>query len=205
MPNEPDPKTGSPTAGTTEPKQGYGIDPKIAELMKDPDAIAELLKTKRSANAEAKTYREKLEALEKKRQDDEKKALEDQGKFKDLAEKEKGEKVELAKRFSERAIVNELKTEALKAGIINSDDVALADRSAVKADENFVVTGAAEAIEALKKSKPYLFTAADDRTPMPPPGAPPPKLKDKLFNPNLESESPEARITRGFEASMRKK
>jgi len=200
----PDPKDGKTTTeGTTEPKKGE-VDPTITELQKDPDAIAELLKTKRSANAEAKTLREKLEALDKKKQDDEKKALEEQGKFKDLAEKEKGEKAELQKKFSERAITSELKTEAIKAGILNSDDVALADRSSIKVDENFTVTGATDAIEALKKSRPYLFKAADSTT-TPPPGAPAPSLKTTLINPNQGQESAEDRITRGFEASMRKK
>jgi hypothetical protein len=201
----PEPKDGKTTTeGAPEPKAGEA-DSKIAELQKDSSALAEFLKSNRRLVEETQRLTAEVNKFEKAKKDAEDKALADQGKFKDLAEREKGEKAELQKKFSERAIVSELKTEALKAGILNSDDVALADRSSLKVDENFTVTGAAEAIEALKKSKPYLFKASDGNPTTPPPGAPAPNLKNQLINPNQGSESAEDRITRGFETSMRKK
>jgi hypothetical protein len=188
---------GTPDGKTPE------VDPAIAEIQKDPNAVAALLKAKRDANAEATAYRFKLDALDKKKQDDEKKALEDQGKFKDLAEKEKGEKTELMKKFSERAVLSELRTEALKAGILDTDAVILADKSGIKVDENFGISGAAEAIAALKKSKPFLFKAADEST-TPAPGTPNPPLKTTLINPHKEGESVLDRITRGLESPKKK-
>ena len=57
-----------------------------------------------------------------------------------------------------RIIKAELKAHAIKAGILDLDGLALADLAAVKLDDKGEVQGADEAIAALRKAKPYLFT-----------------------------------------------
>lgn len=83
-----------------------------------------------------------------------------------------------------RVIRAELKAEALKAGMIDLDGLQLADLSGVKLDEQGNVTGGAEAIEALKKSKPYLFgQASTSSTSKPPPTNPPANKKATEMSP----------------------
>lgn len=71
-----------------------------------------------------------------------------------------GKVTDAATAAEKRVIRAELKAEALKAGMIDLDGLQLADLSGVKLDDKGEVVGGAEAIEALKKAKPYLFGAA---------------------------------------------
>lgn len=75
----------------------------------------------------------------------------------------------------QRVIRAELKTLALKAGMVDLDGLKLADLSTVKLDDKGEVEGAQALIDALKKAKPYLFgTPGNSSTPgTPPPGTPP--------------------------------
>ncbi len=57
-----------------------------------------------------------------------------------------------------RIIKAEMKALAVKAGIVDIDGLALADLSNVKFDDTGELQGAQEALDALKKAKPYLFT-----------------------------------------------
>ncbi len=57
----------------------------------------------------------------------------------------------------ERIIQAELKTHALQAGLIDVDDLKLADLSSVKLNDAGCVEGAQQLLEALKAAKPYLF------------------------------------------------
>lgn len=69
------------------------------------------------------------------------------------------------KAAEQRAIRAELRALALASGIVDADALALADISAVKFDpETGDVTGAAEAVAALKTAKPYLFAASTSST-----------------------------------------
>ena len=146
------------------------IDPEILAIMKDPAAVAHLREQKRSANAEAKEARLKLEKLEKERKDADDKALQEQGKFKELAEKHKAEAEDLKKMFAGQRIDFELRLEAQTAGIIDAGDaVRLCDRAGLKLSDDFAtVEGAKEAVEVLKKTKPYLFAEAEGEK-IPPP------------------------------------
>ena len=178
---------------------------KLAEIMKDPAAVQELLAAKRAANAEAKEARLKLEKLEKDRKDADDKALQEQGKFKELAEKHKAEAEGLKKTFAGQRIDFELKLEAQTAGIIDAGDaVRLCDRAGLKLSDDFAtVEGAKEAVEALKKAKPYLFAEADPKI------APPDIRKASLKNVGsgqiapIGSISPQERIARGLEAQKK--
>ena len=77
-----------------------------------------------------------------------------------------------------RVIRAELKTLATTAaGMIDLDGLKLADLSTVKINKDGEVEGAAEMMEALKKSKPYLFGTATTSTTTKPPPADKPKLK----------------------------
>jgi flagellar motor protein MotB len=174
--------------------QKDGIDPKIVEIMKDPDAVLALLEAKRAANAEAKKYREKLEALEAERKKIEEEKLKEQGKFQELAESLKKEKEELEKRFKDMLILRALENEAIKQGIVDPEAVKLADMSLIKTDKDFQIEGVKEAIEKLKKEKPYLFEKKEGV-------APPPAEKPgfrKNFPPEGENLTPEQRLARAL-------
>jgi hypothetical protein len=155
------PETGKGDAGD--------INPEVAELMKDPAGITKVLAALKKANKEAETRRLKADA-------DEKKALEDQGKFKELAEKAKGENETMRSTFTKRSIDQALRLEAQAAGTIDVDAVvALANRAEIKVGDDFEITGAKEAVEMLKTSKAHLFGVTDTKVAPPKSGVPAPR------------------------------
>ena len=176
---------------------GPELDPTIAALMKDPDAIANLLKTKRNSNAEAKAYRLKLEAKDKAETEAKEATLKEQGKFKELAENAKAENAKALAGFIKRLADLTIKTEAIALNAIYPDVVVLAvDRAGIKVSADLeTVEGAKEAVELLKKSKPDLFREAG-QTGTPAPGTPKPHLKGNLGP--VAGESVYDRITRGL-------
>ena len=134
------------------------LDPTIKSLQKDPDGIAGLIAQKRSANAQAKDLRLELKKLKDaqdlKDQDD----LKEKGKFEELSKKLEAESASNAKKAESRMILNELQVQAIALGIRNSKDVKLASLTGVSFDsDTYEVTGAKDAVEALKKESPYLF------------------------------------------------
>jgi hypothetical protein len=147
-----------------------GGDKQIAEFMKDPEAIKRLISERNSYFGESRKYLNDLNKFEKAKQEAEQKALEEQGKFKELSEKHKAEAEDLKKRFAGQRLDFELKLEAQAAGIIDAGDaVRLCDRAGLKLSDDFAtVEGAKEAVEALKKTKPYLFAEAEGEK-IPPP------------------------------------
>lgn len=76
-----------------------------------------------------------------------------------------------------RVIQAEMKTEAVKAGMIDLDGLKLADLSGVALDEAGGLVGGAAAIVALRRAKPWLFAAANSSSPALPPSAQPPRAK----------------------------
>jgi hypothetical protein len=181
------------------------IDPEVLAIMKDPAAVAHLVGQKRAANAEAKEARLKLEKLEKDRKDADDKALQEQGKHKELAEKYKAEAEGLKKTYAGQRVDFELKFEAQKAGIIDAGDaVRLCDRAGLKLSDDFAaVEGAKEAVEALKKAKPYLFGEVDGEK-IPPPGIGKASLKQGTpGQPPIGSISPMERIAMGLEGKKK--
>jgi hypothetical protein len=179
------------------------LDPKIAELMKDPDAVQNLLAAKRAANEEAKAYRLKLEAKEKAETEAKEAALKEQGKFKELAESAKADSVKALASFIKRLADLTIKNEAIALNAIYPDVVVLAvDRAGIKVSADLeTVEGAKEAVELLKKSKPDLFKEAGPAG-TPPPGTPKPHLKGILGQP-VAGESVYDRITRGLEGKKK--
>jgi hypothetical protein len=77
---------------------------------------------------------------------------------------------EAEQRAAARIIKAELKAYAIKAGIVDLDALALADLSGVKLNDNGEIEGAEAALDALKKSKPYLFAQTTASTQQPPKG-----------------------------------
>jgi hypothetical protein len=77
---------------------------------------------------------------------------------------------ETEQRAAARIIKAELKAHAIKAGIVDLDALALADLSGVKLNDNGEIEGAEAALDALKKSKPYLFAQTTASTQQPPKG-----------------------------------
>jgi hypothetical protein len=181
-----------------EPK----VDPKIAELMKDPDAVQNLLAAKRAANEEAKGYRLKLEAKEKAESDAKEAALKEQGKFKELAESAAAKQAAAETSFKKRLADLTIKNEAIALGSIDPDLVVLAvDRTGIKVSDDLeTVEGAKEAVATLAKVKPHLFKEAGQPG-TPPPGTPKPHLKG-ILQPGA-GESVYDRITRGLEGKKK--
>lgn len=80
----------------------------------------------------------------------------------EAAKKAADEALERVKKAEEaaqaRIIRAEIKAHAIKAGIVDVDGLALADLSKITINDKGEVVGAEDAIEALRKAKPYLFT-----------------------------------------------
>lgn len=117
---------------------------------------------------ESASYRTKAAEAEKKAQE----AADAAKKAQDEAD---AKTKEAETKANERIIRAELKAEAIKAGMVDLDGLKLADLSTVKLNEAGEVEGAAELMEALKKSKPFLFgsTSSTSNT-----GKPPEKKED---------------------------
>ena len=141
----------------------------VRDLRKENEKKTERLK---ALEADAADKAKKLTEYEKAEEDRNRKALEEEKKFKEIADQEiaKREKVEQdsAKKLRERdvaAIRSELRSLAREANIIDVDDVKSIDVKDLRIDDEGNVPGAKEAIEALKASKPHWFKVSDDTPP----------------------------------------
>lgn len=123
-----------------------------------------------SYNVVAEKYRKAKEELDKIKADkenDDKKKLEEQGKFKELAEAKEKELLNLKAQVSEGVKTRAIDTEARKMGAVDTEVVVkLLDLNKITVSEDGTVDSnvITQALEGLKKSKPYLFNATT--TPM---------------------------------------
>ena len=189
-------------------KEEEEIDPTIKSILDGgPDAIAKLLEAKRTANAEAKEQRLALEKINLEKSEAEKKKLEEEGKFKELAEKSALEAEALKKKTNELFIDQALQVEAMKQGIVDIDGIKLADRSKCSIDEAHNVTGAEEAIKDLMERKPYLFDETKRKEPFPFPGTDQsrPGLRNKVNVPADDKRSPHEKVSSYFDKSTKEK
>jgi len=118
--------------------------------------------------AENKGYRLKAQEQEAKRLEAEGKAT--------AAEAAAQVKIDAAAQASnERILRSELKTAAIKAGMVDLDGLKLADLSTVKLNDAGEIEGADALMAAMKTAKPYLFgaTGTTSHTGAPPPPKPP--------------------------------
>ena len=190
-------------------KEKPEIDPTIKSIIDGgPDAVAKLLESKRTANAEAKDYRLALEKINTEKSEAEKKKLTEEGKFKELAEKAETEATALKKKTQELFIDQALQVEAMKQGIIDIDGIKLADRSKITIDEAHNVTGAEEAIKDLMTRKPYLFDPDKKPDYIPQPGGTgefKPGLREKVNVPADDKRSPHSKAASYFDKSAKEK
>jgi hypothetical protein len=97
---------------------------------------------------------------------------------------------EVEKALKERLVLSELRSVALKAGMVDLDGLKLADLSSVALDERHELSGADELVARLKEAKPYLFTRPSPGSSNP---EPPPKPGDKT--PKMAKDMTEAERT----------
>lgn len=90
----------------------------------------------------------------------ENKTLEEQGKFKELSEKQTAENAELKAKLQTMTINQALTAKLSPLGVVDLEGaLKLVDQSKITVDENGTITGLDEAVEALKTDKTYLFNA----------------------------------------------
>lgn len=191
-----------------EKEQKEKVDPTIQSILDGgADSIAKLLEAKRAANEEAKERRLELEKINVEKDEAEKKKLEEEGKFKELAEKAEAKATALEEKTKELFIDQALQVEAMKQGIVDVDGVRLADRSKVSIDEAHNVTGADEAIKDLMTRKPYLFDEdkKKDMFPVPGGGQLKPGLREKVNILADDKRSPHTKVASFFDKSAKEK
>lgn len=115
-------------------------------------------------------------------QEAEKKAIEAAEAAKKAAEEATGKIEEASKSAQLRIIKAELKAFAVKAGIVDLDGLAFIDMTKVKLSDAGEIEGADEAIDALRKAKPYLFTKTTSSTERAPKSDPAPPKKVTELN-----------------------
>ncbi len=147
-----DPPAGAPPSGSAEPKtydQAYvtRLTNEAAESRKQSEALAK----ERDELAAFKAQREKADLAAKGEYD---KAVAKIESEKKALEKKNADDIALRDR---RFVLSEAKAAAIKAGIIDPNDVATIDIADLRIDENGSVAGIDEKIVALKAAKPHWF------------------------------------------------
>ena len=98
---------------------------------------------------------------------------------------------------NQRLIQAELRTQAVRAGIIDLDCLKLLDTSGLSLDDTGGLPAGATALATLKRDKPWLFAKPNSSHPAPPPAPEPPKVrmaKDMTF---WEWQTARERLIRG--------
>lgn len=118
--------------------------------------------------ARAKAAERRLAEIVAAQEEAERKALEEQERFKDLYEKERAAREKEAAARKEDAIRSRFLIAAAKAGIVDPDVAFVVARSlpgfgSVAIDDEGRVTGVDELVEALVKEKPYLASTQDKK------------------------------------------
>ena len=85
--------------------------------------------------------------------------------------------VALETQSRERLIRAELKSEAVRAGMVDLDGLKLVDSGVLSVDEAGEVQGAATLMQSLRRSKPWLFGGASASSAATPPPAQPPSAR----------------------------
>jgi len=118
--------------------------------------------------ARAKAAERRLSEIAAAQEEAERKALEEQERYKDLYEKERSAREKEAVGRKEDAIRSRFLIAAAKAGIIDPDVAfvvakSLPDFGSVAMDDEGRITGVDELVETLVKDKPYLVSAHDGK------------------------------------------
>ncbi len=96
-----------------------------------------------------------------------------------------------------RLIQAELKTHAIRAGIIDTDCLKLLDTSSFQLDEYGTLPQAQSALAALKRDKPWAFARPNSSHPAPAPKPEPPKTRMAKEMTNDEWRAARERLIRG--------
>lgn len=116
--------------------------------------------------AELREKGSKFDKLAKEKEEADKKALEEQGKFKELSESQKTELENLRQKLQDRDISTALITKLSPLGVVDLEGaLKLVDRSKIEVSDDGTVTGVDEAVEALKTDKAYLFNGSQSGKP----------------------------------------
>ena len=97
----------------------------------------------------------------------------------------------------ERLVQAELKSHAIRAGIIDVDCLKLLDTSALTMDDDGNIPDAAGALSRLKRDKPWLFALPNSSHPSPPPAPEPPKTKTAKDMTHKEWRTAREKLIRG--------
>lgn len=131
----------------------------VDQILSDPKILENPNFWKHERLAELRDSKKKLSEIEKQRQTDAEKLLEEQKKFEELATTRGNRVAELEKENQDLKINTSLTGKLSALGVVDMEAaLALIDRSKINVDANGV-TGLDEAVNALKESKAYLFKA----------------------------------------------
>jgi len=139
-------------------------DAKKEELQSDPEllqAFEHNILAKQKANEEAKATRIKLEKFQKDKDEADAAKLEEQGEYKKLLEIERQQNVDFKAKLTANKIESELKLLAVQHGIINTDYIAMFDKTSISISDDGDLTGLQEAFESFVEANPALFTQSD--------------------------------------------
>ena len=95
-----------------------------------------------------------------------------------------------------RHVEAELRTEAVKAGMIDVDGLKLLDASSLTFGDDGAIIGASQLMETFKKAKPWLFTPSSSSNSVLPPAARQPRAKLAMEMTDSEYKSARAAILR---------
>jgi hypothetical protein len=88
---------------------------------------------------------------------------------------------QLKSEYEARLILAHLRTEAVRAGMVDLDGLKLADLSMVRLEADEKLVGAKELMETLRRNKPWLFgSLTSSSSPAVAPPSQPPRLKSAL-------------------------
>jgi hypothetical protein len=112
------------------------------------------------------------------------------------ADEESAEIVKLRGEFQSRLVVANLRTEAVRAGMIDLDGLRLIDLSAVRLGDDDRVIGGRKLMEDLRRTKPWLFGVASSSSAAVAPASQPVRQKTALEMTDEEYTAARAAVTK---------
>jgi hypothetical protein len=109
---------------------------------------------------------------------------------------EADEVVRLRDEFQVRLVAANLRTEAVRAGMIDLDGLKLIDLSKVRLDENDMVAEGRKLMTDLRRAKPWLFGAPSTSSAAIPPVSQPIRQKDAMDMTDEEYSAARTAVTR---------
>jgi hypothetical protein len=104
--------------------------------------------------------------------------------------------IKLRDEFQSRLVIANLRTEAVRAGIIDMDGLKLIDLSAVRLDKDDRIVGGQKLMDDLKRNKPWLFGVMSSSSAAIAPASQPVRQKMALEMTNEEYVAARAAVTK---------